>query len=314
MPRVRRQRSPSRSASSRSRRRAHSAEVAADRRELPGHLRAQPGARAGDQDASTCIIPLERPAALARRALACLAAQLEVLRGQLDGLGDVDAGLVGEQVHAVRELAERGAQSGPGRNGRRPRLVWLRRSRSTCRAASAVRAAASAPERAGRRRRRSARPALGAIYPAEANRSTEAAGVPALAERRWILGDRSATRPAARRRRRLRPGRQRARRGARPGRARGRRGQRRLGRSPVRRAERMLPGVAVLPPDEVVAAADFVLLAVPDDALRPLVAGLADTGAWRARAAGRAHLRRAGHRRARPGRGARRAARSRCTR
>ncbi len=30
-----------------------------------------------------------------------------------------------------------------------------------------------------------------------------------------------------------------------------------------------------------IAAADFVLLAVPDDTLRPLVAGLADTGAWR---------------------------------
>jgi predicted short-subunit dehydrogenase-like oxidoreductase (DUF2520 family) len=47
------------------------------------------------------------------------------------------------------------------------------------------------------------------------------------------------------------------------------------------RAERMLPDAAVLPPDEVVAAADFVLLAMPDDALRPFVAGLADTGAWR---------------------------------
>ncbi|HEY8302922.1 MAG TPA: DUF2520 domain-containing protein [Jatrophihabitans sp.] len=47
------------------------------------------------------------------------------------------------------------------------------------------------------------------------------------------------------------------------------------------RAERMLPGTEILPPDEVIAAADFVLLAVPDDALRPLVAGLADTGAWR---------------------------------
>ena len=35
-------------------------------------------------------------------------------------------------------------------------------------------------------------------------------------------------------------------------------------------------------PDEVVAAADFALLAVPDDALRPLVAGLAETGVWRA--------------------------------
>lgn len=47
------------------------------------------------------------------------------------------------------------------------------------------------------------------------------------------------------------------------------------------RATHMLPGAAILPPDEVIAAADFVLLAVPDDALRPLVAGLADTGAWR---------------------------------
>jgi predicted short-subunit dehydrogenase-like oxidoreductase (DUF2520 family) len=48
-----------------------------------------------------------------------------------------------------------------------------------------------------------------------------------------------------------------------------------------RRADRMLPGVPVLPPDEVIGAADFVLLAVPDDALRPLVAGLATAGAWR---------------------------------
>jgi predicted short-subunit dehydrogenase-like oxidoreductase (DUF2520 family) len=47
-----------------------------------------------------------------------------------------------------------------------------------------------------------------------------------------------------------------------------------------RRAEQLLPGAAVRPPDEVVAAADFVLLAVPDDALRPLVAGLASTDAW----------------------------------
>ncbi len=48
-----------------------------------------------------------------------------------------------------------------------------------------------------------------------------------------------------------------------------------------RRAERMLPDVAVLAPDEVVAAADFVLVAVPDDALRQLVAGLASAGVWR---------------------------------
>lgn len=48
-----------------------------------------------------------------------------------------------------------------------------------------------------------------------------------------------------------------------------------------RRAERLLPGVAILPPPDVVAAADFVLLAVPDDALRALVNGLASTDAWR---------------------------------
>jgi predicted short-subunit dehydrogenase-like oxidoreductase (DUF2520 family) len=48
------------------------------------------------------------------------------------------------------------------------------------------------------------------------------------------------------------------------------------------RADRLLPGAELLPADEVVAAADLVLLAVPDDALRPLVAGLAETGSWRA--------------------------------
>jgi predicted short-subunit dehydrogenase-like oxidoreductase (DUF2520 family) len=47
------------------------------------------------------------------------------------------------------------------------------------------------------------------------------------------------------------------------------------------RVAAMLPEAQILPPDEVIAAADFVLLSVPDDALRPLVAGLADTGAWR---------------------------------
>jgi predicted short-subunit dehydrogenase-like oxidoreductase (DUF2520 family) len=46
------------------------------------------------------------------------------------------------------------------------------------------------------------------------------------------------------------------------------------------RAERLLPGVPLLPADEVVAESAFVLLAVPDDVLRPLVAGLADTDAW----------------------------------
>lgn len=49
----------------------------------------------------------------------------------------------------------------------------------------------------------------------------------------------------------------------------------------VRRVENWLPDAGILPADEVLALADFVLIAVPDDALRPLVAGLADAGAWR---------------------------------
>ncbi len=49
----------------------------------------------------------------------------------------------------------------------------------------------------------------------------------------------------------------------------------------VRRAGRLLPGVPLRPADEVVTRADLVLLAVPDDELAPLVAGLAETGAWR---------------------------------
>jgi predicted short-subunit dehydrogenase-like oxidoreductase (DUF2520 family) len=48
------------------------------------------------------------------------------------------------------------------------------------------------------------------------------------------------------------------------------------------RAARRLPGVPLLPADETVAAADLVLLAVPDDVLRGLISGLADIGAWRA--------------------------------
>ena len=47
----------------------------------------------------------------------------------------------------------------------------------------------------------------------------------------------------------------------------------------VRRARRNLPGVPIRPPPEVVAAADLVLLTVPDDVLPGLVAGLAATGA-----------------------------------
>ncbi len=48
------------------------------------------------------------------------------------------------------------------------------------------------------------------------------------------------------------------------------------------RAARLLPGVPLVPADEVVAVSDLVVLAVPDDTLPGLVAGLAGTGAWRA--------------------------------
>jgi len=49
-----------------------------------------------------------------------------------------------------------------------------------------------------------------------------------------------------------------------------------------RRAERLLPGVPLRPADEVVADAELVLVAVPDDVLRQLIAGLAAADAWRA--------------------------------
>lgn len=55
-----------------------------------------------------------------------------------------------------------------------------------------------------------------------------------------------------------------------------------LSTASAERAARLLPGVPLLPADEVVAAADLVVLAVPDDTLPGLVAGLAETGAWRA--------------------------------
>ena len=55
-----------------------------------------------------------------------------------------------------------------------------------------------------------------------------------------------------------------------------------VSKASLRRAERLLPGVPIAPPDEVVARCDFALLAVPDDVLRSLVAGLATTGTWRA--------------------------------
>lgn len=48
------------------------------------------------------------------------------------------------------------------------------------------------------------------------------------------------------------------------------------------RAELFLPGVPVLEVPAVVERAELVLLTVPDDALEPLVAGLADVGAWQA--------------------------------
>ncbi|MGW4648304.1 Rossmann-like and DUF2520 domain-containing protein [Kitasatospora sp. NPDC004289] len=48
-----------------------------------------------------------------------------------------------------------------------------------------------------------------------------------------------------------------------------------------RRAEALLPGVRLVTPPQVLAAADLVLLTVPDDVLPELVAGLAKTGAVR---------------------------------
>jgi predicted short-subunit dehydrogenase-like oxidoreductase (DUF2520 family) len=47
------------------------------------------------------------------------------------------------------------------------------------------------------------------------------------------------------------------------------------------RAEALLPAATVLPPPEVCAAADLVLVTVPDDQLPGLVEGLAGIGAWR---------------------------------
>ena len=49
----------------------------------------------------------------------------------------------------------------------------------------------------------------------------------------------------------------------------------------LERAATLLPDVPVHPVEGVVAAADLVLLAVPDDALTDLVAGLATTKVWR---------------------------------
>jgi len=47
------------------------------------------------------------------------------------------------------------------------------------------------------------------------------------------------------------------------------------------RARRLLPQAAIRPPDQVAAAADLLLLAVPDDALAGLVTGLVEAGAIR---------------------------------
>jgi predicted short-subunit dehydrogenase-like oxidoreductase (DUF2520 family) len=55
-----------------------------------------------------------------------------------------------------------------------------------------------------------------------------------------------------------------------------------LSAASAERAARLLPGVPLVPTDEVVAASDLVVLAVPDDTLPGLVAGLAGTGGWRA--------------------------------
>lgn len=54
-----------------------------------------------------------------------------------------------------------------------------------------------------------------------------------------------------------------------------------VSRDSVRRADELLPGVPLLPPDEVVSKADLVLLALPDDALAGMVRGLAATGSLR---------------------------------
>ncbi|AXB45650.1 Rossmann-like and DUF2520 domain-containing protein [Amycolatopsis albispora] len=54
-----------------------------------------------------------------------------------------------------------------------------------------------------------------------------------------------------------------------------------LSAASVRRADRLLPGVPLLPPDEVVRSADLVLLALPDDALAGMVRGLVATDSLR---------------------------------
>jgi predicted short-subunit dehydrogenase-like oxidoreductase (DUF2520 family) len=55
-----------------------------------------------------------------------------------------------------------------------------------------------------------------------------------------------------------------------------------VSRDSVRRAAELLPGVPLLPPDEVVRMADLVLLAIPDDVLAGTVRGLIAVDAVRA--------------------------------
>jgi predicted short-subunit dehydrogenase-like oxidoreductase (DUF2520 family) len=55
-----------------------------------------------------------------------------------------------------------------------------------------------------------------------------------------------------------------------------------VSRASRERADALLPGVPVLAVPAVVERAELVLLAVPDDVLPELVAGLASTGAWQA--------------------------------
>lgn len=49
----------------------------------------------------------------------------------------------------------------------------------------------------------------------------------------------------------------------------------------VERADAFLPGVPVLSIEEIVAQSELVLLALPDEEIAPLVAGLAELGAWK---------------------------------
>lgn len=49
----------------------------------------------------------------------------------------------------------------------------------------------------------------------------------------------------------------------------------------IERADVMLPGVPVMEVEELLGVAELVILAVPDAQIEPLVAGLADLGAWR---------------------------------